>query len=75
MVNMKGRLEVGHSRQRREEGGSSTGGTAYGDLSLSVLDHQSLQTLLTVDMEAVEQFWVFEGLVWSAISVKNHSLY
>ena len=47
---------------RRVEGGSSTGGAAHGDLSLLVLDHQSLQTPLAVDVEALEQFRVFEGV-------------
>ena len=62
MVDVKGGLEVGHSRRRREEGGSSTGGAVHGDLSLLVLDHQSLQTPLAVDVEALEQFRVFEGV-------------
>ena len=62
MVNVEGRLEVGYSSRRGEEGGSSAGGAAYGDLSLLVLDHQSLETLLAVDVETLEQFWIFEGI-------------
>jgi hypothetical protein len=31
-------------------------------LSLSVCDHQSLEAVLAVDMEALEQFGVFEGI-------------
>ena len=62
MVDVKGGLEVGHSRRRREKGGSSTGGAVHGELSLLVLDHQSLQTPLAVEVEALEQFRVFEGV-------------
>ena len=32
------------------------------ELSLSVLDHQSLEAVLAKDMEAVEHLWVFEGI-------------
>ena len=32
------------------------------DLSMLVLDDQLLHTLLAVDMEALEQFWVFEDI-------------
>ena len=31
-------------------------------MSLSVCDHQSLEAVLAVDMEALEQFGVFEGI-------------
>jgi hypothetical protein len=31
-------------------------------LSLSVCDHQSLEAVLAVDMEALEQFGIFEGI-------------
>ena len=45
------------------EGGSIVGRwAAYGDLSLLVFDHQSVETLLAVDMETLEQFWIFEGV-------------
>ena len=40
----------------------SAGGAAQGELSLSILDHQSLEAVLAVDMEALEQFGVFEGV-------------
>jgi hypothetical protein len=31
-------------------------------LFLSVSDHQSLEAVLAIDMEALEQFGVFEGI-------------
>ena len=61
MMNVKSRLEVSYSSRWGEEGGASAGGAAYGDLSLLVLEHQSLQAFLAVDVETVEQFWLFKG--------------
>ena len=31
-------------------------------MSLSILDHQLLEAVLAIDMEALEQFGVFEGI-------------
>ena len=31
-------------------------------MSLSILDHQLLEAVLAVDMEALEQFGIFEGI-------------
>ena len=62
MMNVEGRLEVGYSSRRGEEGASSTDGAAYGELPSLVLDHQSLEAVLAVDMEALEQFGVFKGI-------------
>ena len=62
IMNVKGGLQVSYSEWRMEEGGSSTGGAAHIGSSLLVLDDQLLQTLLAVDMEALEQFGVFEGV-------------
>ena len=38
------------------------GEAAQGELSLSVFDHQLLEAVIAVDMEALEQFWVLEGI-------------
>ena len=62
MVNVEGRLEVGYSSRRVEEGGPSAGGAANRDLSLLVFDHQSLETLLAIDVKTLEQFWIFESI-------------
>ena len=55
-------LEARHTSSRGKEGGLSAGGAAQGELCLSVCDHQSLKAVLAVDMEALEQFGVFEGI-------------
>ena len=55
-------LEIRHTGSWGKEGGLLTGGAAQGELSLSVCDRQSLEAVLAVDMEALEQFGVFEGI-------------
>ena len=55
-------LEARHTSRRGKEGGLSAGGAAKGELPLSVCDHQSLEAVLAVDMKALEQFGVLEGI-------------
>ena len=55
-------LEARHTSSWGKEGRLSAGGAAEGELSLSVCDHQSLEAVFAVDMEALEQFGVFEGI-------------
>ena len=59
---MKCRLKARYTSSRGKEGGLSAGGAAQGELFPSILDHQSLEAVLAVDMEALEQFGVFEGV-------------
>ena len=62
MVDMECWLEARHTSSWGKEGGLSAGGAVKGELSLSVCDHQSLEAVLAVDMEALEQFGVFERI-------------
>ena len=57
-------LAEGQIHQWIGEGGWFDGrwGTGERELPLSICDNQSLEAVLTVDMEALEQFGVFEGI-------------
>ena len=59
---MECRLETRHTSSWGKKGGPTAGGAAQGELSLSVLDHQSLEAVLAKDMETIQHLWVFEGI-------------
>jgi hypothetical protein len=61
VVDVKGRLEPRHTSiwNGRDP---STGWTGKGEFSLLVSNHQTHQTLLTVDMEALKQLGVSVGV-------------
>ena len=54
VMDMESWLKVRHIRSWGKEGGLSAGGTKQRELFLSVLNHQSLEAVLAVDMEAIE---------------------
>ena len=60
---MECRLEARYTSGRKK-GVLSAGGAAKGNLSILffLADLQSLEAVLTVDMEALEQFGIFEGI-------------
>ena len=60
MVDMEGCLEASHTTGR-EGGGASTLGTGDRELSLLFTDNHSIETVLTVDVEAGEQSRVGVG--------------
>ena len=53
---------MGHSGARGEVGGATTGGATQGELPLPALDHQSLETMLTEDVEAVKHLGILVGV-------------
>ena len=61
MVDVEGCLEASHTTGR-EGGGASTLGTGHRQLSLSITDDHSIQTVFTVDVEAGEQSRVGVGV-------------
>ena len=61
MVDVEGCLEASHTTGR-EGGGASTLGTGDRQLSLSITDDHSIQTVFTVDMETGEQSRVSVGV-------------
>ena len=61
MVDMEGCLEASHTTGR-EGGGASTLGTGHRQLSLSITDDHSIQTVFTVDVETGKQSRVSVGV-------------
>ena len=61
MVDVEGCLEASHTTGR-EGGGASTLGTSDKQLSLSITDDHSIQTVFTVDVETGEQSRVGVGV-------------
>ena len=64
---MEGRRESRHAGSLRKEGRLSAGGAAKGEtlswlFRAGSLDHQSLETVFTVDVEAVEKLGILVGI-------------
>ena len=62
MVDIECWLKARYTSGLGKEGGLTAGGALERELPLSICDNQSLEAVLTVDMEALEQFGVFEGI-------------